>query len=447
MEILRQALPQVQPLHAPQTRAGERLPSPVDGYVGRVGGGGDLQTFRSLAQQFRPAVELKYPPPPPEYAPAGPTPDLAGRLQDVRDPLGRPVDGAGVKVGIIDMFNERSGEVGHHAAGVEDVARAVAPGAGTQLYSPVRGGELKDMEGNPEDPVLPADLQDDPAALRQALFEASPDYLKGVTRRLHQLADDPHRDPAMRVLNMSLGSSRSDYYEVLRKTLEQPGEGGGYRYPGLREEVLGPGNLDADEQARRIAAYTDAQLDRPGSAYSRAHGNYCRATARLAGPPNNLQIVVANGNKGPSKPGQKPREEAIRDGYARWDRAHPGSTISDFSRSPDVITVANFDLTRKGMFATSARGDGRENGPGQPTMLAAPGNGISPAHEPSTSAATPYVAGTLALMLQANPGLTPAQLREILTTTAERQPGVDARVQGAGLIDAEAAVRAAASWR
>jgi serine protease AprX len=46
-------------------------------------------------------------------------------------------------------------------------------------------------------------------------------------------------------------------------------------------------------------------------------------------------------------------------------------------------------------------------------------------------------------MLEANPRLTPAQIRSILRETARPLPGVDHSRQGAGALDAAAAVEAA----
>ena len=57
-----------------------------------------------------------------------------------------------------------------------------------------------------------------------------------------------------------------------------------------------------------------------------------------------------------------------------------------------------------------------------------------------TSMACPHVAGIVALMLEANPTLTPAQVKSILTTTASRMPGYDEWEVGAGFVNALAAV-------
>lgn len=76
------------------------------------------------------------------------------------------------------------------------------------------------------------------------------------------------------------------------------------------------------------------------------------------------------------------------------------------------------------------------------------GGAREPSYQPSegTSMATPHVAGVVALMLSANPNLTPAQVREILQNTAEDlgEPGRD-NIFGFGLIRADRAVEAAAN--
>ncbi|HEY0380510.1 MAG TPA: S8 family serine peptidase [Pyrinomonadaceae bacterium] len=61
-----------------------------------------------------------------------------------------------------------------------------------------------------------------------------------------------------------------------------------------------------------------------------------------------------------------------------------------------------------------------------------------------TSFSAPQVAGTIALMLEANPDLTPAQIRDILQRTATPLPGYFQHEVGAGLLNAHAAVLEAA---
>jgi serine protease AprX len=57
-----------------------------------------------------------------------------------------------------------------------------------------------------------------------------------------------------------------------------------------------------------------------------------------------------------------------------------------------------------------------------------------------TSMATPYVAGVIALMLDADPALSPDEIKQIITETATRMPGYADHEVGAGYINAYAAV-------
>jgi subtilisin family serine protease len=61
-----------------------------------------------------------------------------------------------------------------------------------------------------------------------------------------------------------------------------------------------------------------------------------------------------------------------------------------------------------------------------------------------TSMSSPVVSGTIALMLQANPSLTPNMVKAILEYTAEARPQYDALTEGAGFLNARGAVEAAA---
>jgi hypothetical protein len=60
-----------------------------------------------------------------------------------------------------------------------------------------------------------------------------------------------------------------------------------------------------------------------------------------------------------------------------------------------------------------------------------------------TSMAAPVVTGTVALMLQANPSLTPNAVKAILQYTAQFSPAFDPLTQGAGFLNARGAVQLA----
>ena len=64
-----------------------------------------------------------------------------------------------------------------------------------------------------------------------------------------------------------------------------------------------------------------------------------------------------------------------------------------------------------------------------------------------TSFASPIVASTVACMLEANPGLSPQQVKRILIETAERVPGVEVERQGWGVVVPQRAVDLALSLR
>src|SRR5687768_885502 len=61
--------------------------------------------------------------------------------------------------------------------------------------------------------------------------------------------------------------------------------------------------------------------------------------------------------------------------------------------------------------------------------------------------AAPVVAGTVALMVQANPALTPNMVKAILQYTAQQYAGYDALTQGAGFVNTRGAVQLARFFR
>ncbi|HPZ06942.1 MAG TPA: S8 family peptidase [Candidatus Eremiobacteraeota bacterium] len=62
---------------------------------------------------------------------------------------------------------------------------------------------------------------------------------------------------------------------------------------------------------------------------------------------------------------------------------------------------------------------------------------------PGTSMATPIVSGVVAAMYEANPDLTPYQVKQILMSTADKLPGLSDNEQGAGYLDAKEAIHKA----
>lgn len=77
------------------------------------------------------------------------------------------------------------------------------------------------------------------------------------------------------------------------------------------------------------------------------------------------------------------------------------------------------------------------------------GNVISPHYKyvDGTSFASPIVASIAACMLEANPALTPQQVKRILIDTAERVPGIEVERQGWGVVDPRKAVAVALATR
>ncbi|HEU5141105.1 MAG TPA: S8 family serine peptidase [Bacillales bacterium] len=160
--------------------------------------------------------------------------------------------------------------------------------------------------------------------------------------------------------------------------------------------------------------------------------------------------------------------------------AGPGAnTLNPYSIAPWVISVAagNFEGTLADFSSRGIKGkeqtftiDGEKwTAQFRPTVTA-PGvnivstktvspvaaeasttdiNRIEPAYLPyyttlsGTSMATPHVAGIVALLLDANPSLSPAEVKEILQQTATNMPGYEPWEVGAGYVNAYAAVDAA----
>ncbi|NUW46863.1 S8 family peptidase [Nonomuraea rhodomycinica] len=138
--------------------------------------------------------------------------------------------------------------------------------------------------------------------------------------------------------------------------------------------------------------------------------------------------------------------------------ASSGNGGSSDLADPDANNVVSYPAAYPGVIAVAAMGpDGRRAEFSQVhtyTTIAAPGVDIASASNTGgyrlvngTSPACALAAGAVALMVSRAPGLSPRQVRRILVDTAIKPSRGYTPFLGHGLIDAEAAVRAAARTR
>lgn len=185
--------------------------------------------------------------------------------------------------------------------------------------------------------------------------------------------------------------------------------------------------------------------------------------SRIAHDQFNMIIVFAGGNSGPGK-----------------------DTLNPYAKAPWVIGVAAgakegglASFSSRGVAKTERLGNSDPNDDYNAPTITAPGTGrefetssakftaavvsarsasnvfangldadaeLPVAYVPyytqisGTSMATPFIAGAVALMLDADPTLSPDQVKDILTQTASRMPGYDDSEVGAGYVNVYAAV-------
>ena len=174
-----------------------------------------------------------------------------------------------------------------------------------------------------------------------------------------------------------------------------------------------------------------------------------------------IVVVSAAGNLGKNARGQAQYGGIGAPGNAPWvltvgASSHQGTTdraddtVAGFSsRGPSAIDYqAKPDIVAPGVGIESIAEAGSTLWNTKPLMRL--WGTVPTATEPylslsGTSMAAPVVSGTIALMLQANPTLTPNLVKAILQYTAETRASYDALTQGAGFLNSRGAVELAVS--
>ena len=172
-----------------------------------------------------------------------------------------------------------------------------------------------------------------------------------------------------------------------------------------------------------------------------------------------IVVVAAAGNVGRNSAGQAQYGGITAPGNAPWVLTVGGSShMGTTDRADDVM--ARFSSRGPTRFDYAAKPDLVAPGVGIES-LSAPGSTlyskysayllggtIATSYPPylslsGTSMAAPVVAGTVALMLQANPSLTPNAVKAILQYTAQIYQAYDPLTEGAGFLNAAGAVQLA----
>ncbi|HZE67917.1 MAG TPA: S8 family serine peptidase [Pyrinomonadaceae bacterium] len=164
---------------------------------------------------------------------------------------------------------------------------------------------------------------------------------------------------------------------------------------------------------------------------------------------NGINVVFSSGNTGPGQHTLNPYSVAPWVvGVGATDTA---GHLANFSSRGDFASgLFHPTLVAPGVDIVSLRGSGITNVIGAQGLAGADALRLTASELPyyttssGTSFSAPQVAGTIALMLEANPQLTPAEVRDILQLTATPLAPYYEHEAGAGMLNAHAAVLASA---
>jgi serine protease AprX len=169
-----------------------------------------------------------------------------------------------------------------------------------------------------------------------------------------------------------------------------------------------------------------------------------------------ITIVAAAGNLGKNADGQLQYGAITAPGNAPWvltvgatstmgtvtrsddtmaNYSSSGPTYIDYAAKPDLVAPGTGTISLSATGSTLYSADSGFLVGGLLSLFSKPYLSLS-----GTSMAAPVVSGTVALMLQANPSLTPNLIKAILQYTAQVYPGYSALREGSGFLNTLGAV-------
>ena len=318
--------------------------------------------------------------------------DFAETRKAVHEELG--ITGKGAEVCIIEVGKPSD----IHGRRVLQVLYSMAPDVRSDSH----------FMGIEESEAITADSKQ---GLDEFLERSAKKLLDSLTRELRTVLDAAEQKPSMRVVSASLGMSHADYCSLLFESLElRRGQGAEKEFvlKNIRQVLYGGNGEELSAAAKwdKIAGYID-RFYAGNEAFKKCRADYRRTVEEMDHAGLILLIAAGNGHgKAPSGARVAPEAEvnwlAERDHTVTIGASDSNDTLSKHDDRVSSESVrAKVDLFAPGAFL-------RVTLPG--TTRTDLVNG--------TSYSAPLAAGTIALMLQADPSLSNKDIRRILGETS-----------------------------
>jgi serine protease AprX len=230
-----------------------------------------------------------------------------------------------------------------------------------------------------------------------------------------------HKIYGIRVINLSLAADSTESYltDPLCRAVRAAVANG-------ITVVVAAGNYGKDEQGREVYG----SIASPGNEPSAITVGAVRSAGTLIRTDDKINTFSS---RGPTRGGDlNSNGERVPDNLLKPDLVAPGNNV--------VSAESSAQSNRRGGSALADENPGlrlgRESRGDRGVMFLS-----------GTSVAAPAVAGTVALMLQANPGLTPPLIKAALQYSAQPLGNASLVQQGAGQLNVEGAVRIALALR